>query len=110
MNCCRLAAMPRPTSSTPSADQLPLPLFSPSVVIPQGDGSYLVRPGKPVEWLTVKQFAAAVGLHRNTIYDYVGTAFLPDSMVQQIGCHKLRIRGEAVAHFLDAGRRLRDGV
>jgi hypothetical protein len=87
-----------------------LALFAPMVQVAQGDGSYLVKPGKPVEWLSPRQFAAAVGLHRNTIYDYLGTEFIPERFVQPAGVRKLKISAEAVAHFNAVSARKRAGL
>lgn len=87
-----------------------LPLFVPLVSTPQGDGSFVVRPGKPIEWLSPKQFAQAVGLHRNTIYGYIGSEFIPERFVQPAGVQRLKINAAAVEHFQAVSRRLRDGV
>ena len=36
--------------------------------VPQGDGSYIVRPGKPISELTPNQAAVALGLSRSSVY------------------------------------------
>jgi len=77
------------------------------VIVPQGDGSYLVRPGKPVDWLSVRQFAQAVGLSPSSVRRYIGTECLPEEMVQSCGLRKWRIQGGAVAHFTATASRLR---
>ena len=59
----------------------------------------VIRPGKPVEWLSVGEFARIVGLHRNTIYPYVGSADLPDQYIQYSGPRRIRISALAVAHW-----------
>lgn len=41
--------------------------FTP-VVVPQGDGSYLVRPGKPVGKLSLSAAAKRAGLSRTTLW------------------------------------------
>jgi excisionase family DNA binding protein len=41
--------------------------FLPTAV-PQGDGSIVVRPGKPLDRLTLRQAAKRAGCSRNTIY------------------------------------------
>jgi excisionase family DNA binding protein len=59
------------SSSVASADagQREFPAFySPAVVVPQGDNSYLVKPGKPVDKLTPKQAAKVAGVSVFTIY------------------------------------------
>lgn len=98
--------MPKP----PQKDQLLLPIFGLPTVVPQGDGSMVVRPGKPVLWLTPAQFAAQVGLSADTVRRYIhsGTV-IPSHLVECIGLRKYRISSEAVGHFLEHCRRLRDG-
>ena len=76
-----------------------LPMFFPTVRIPQGDGAVLLRPGKPVAWLTPRQFAEQVGLSRNTIYGYLGTDAVPERFVDYSGGRKIRIRADALEHW-----------
>lgn len=68
-------------------------------VVPQGDGSVLVRPGRPVEWLTVKQFGQLVGLGEDSIYRKIGSDALPERFVDYAGPRKIRIRADALPHF-----------
>ncbi|MBN9693937.1 MAG: hypothetical protein J0M24_27150 [Verrucomicrobia bacterium] len=88
--------MPNPTKEPL---QTLLPLFIPTVQIPQGDGSVLVRPGKPIEWLTVKQFGQQVGLKEDSIYRKIGSDALPERFVDYAGPRKYRIRADAIEHF-----------
>ena len=74
-------------------------VYCPPVAMPQGDGSFVVKPGKPVSRLTPKQFAQAVGLHRNTVYEHIGTDAIPEAFVDYAGARKIQIAAEAVAHF-----------
>jgi hypothetical protein len=93
--------MPPPRQTAADPGQLTLSFHVPMSVIPQGDGSVLLRPGKPTEWMTVGQFAAAVGLHRNTVYPYIGSEDLPERFVQYTGPRRIRISAAAVAHWQD---------
>lgn len=93
------ALMPQPRPDAADPGQLSLALWSPMTVVPQGDGSYLVKAGKPQEWLTVDQFARTVGLHRNTIYPRIGSADLPEQYIQYTGPRRIRISAAAVAHW-----------
>jgi len=88
-------------------EQIQLPLFFPTVQIPQGDGSVLVKPGRPVAWLTPKQFAQLVGLSPDTICRHVGSACLPEQFVEYNGPRKIRIRVDGLDHFREywKGRR-----
>lgn len=86
-----------------------LPLFIPVVQIPQGDGSVLIKPGRPVEWLTPKQFALQVGLSADTIRRKIGTPALPMEFVEYTGPRKIRIRADALSHWRAHWAAMRDG-
>ncbi len=66
------------TASTSRPDPCPQPavcppVFFPAVVLPQGDGSFLVKPGKPVvgeHWVSTKEAMKIVGLSsRGTMHE-----------------------------------------
>jgi excisionase family DNA binding protein len=49
-------------------------LFIPAVVIPRGDGTFLVKPGKPVildEEIDTTEAGKILGKSRHTIYRYI---------------------------------------
>lgn len=53
-------------------NQLGLPgLWVPTVVVAQGDGSYVVKSGRPVSELTPLQAARALGISRSAVYQLV---------------------------------------
>ena len=81
-------------------DQLAFALFTPTVIIPQGDGSVLVKPGRPIQRLTPAEFGRRVGLDRDTIYRYIGSEALPERFVEYAGVRKITIDAAAVEHFL----------
>ncbi len=88
------------TRPNPNDDvQLRLAFHVPYTAIPQGDGSLVLRPGRPIEWLSVGEFARRVVLARNTVYDHIGTPALPESMVQYSGARRILISAAAVAHW-----------
>ncbi len=92
--------MRKATATLESPNQPLLPLWTPTVQIPQGDGSVLVKPGRPVQRLTVLQFAGAVGFaSRTSVYDRLGTEELPERLIERVGAGKILIRADAVAHF-----------
>lgn len=86
--------------SSPSAAPQQHTYHVPAVVVPQGGGAVLIRPGRPVERMTPAEFGARVGLSRSAVYRYLGTRALPDSMVVMAGARKILISAEAVPHFL----------
>jgi hypothetical protein len=83
--------------------------WSKPVLIPQGDGSVLVKPGKPQAWLTPAEFAAEVGLSVRSIYDYIGTDALPSGFVDYSGARKIRIQAAAIEHWREHFQTLRAG-
>jgi len=96
----------------PAAVQQDLFSFSQPVAIPQGDGTFLLKPGKPLVWMTVKQFALAVGdISEDTIYRYIGSDYLPIrspldptvEFVRRLGGTRLRISAAALSHFVNHG-------
>jgi excisionase family DNA binding protein len=74
------------------------------VIIPQGDGSFVVKPGKPVEWLSPAQFARQFGLDRSTIYRAIREGTIPSEFVEPIGKRKYRIAAAAMEHVRQAWR------
>jgi excisionase family DNA binding protein len=46
------------------------------IAIPQGDGSSIIRPGKPLDKLTLRQAAKRAGCSRTTIYRLYQAGFL----------------------------------
>lgn len=87
--------MPNPDEKRPA-------LVSTSTVVPQGDGSYIVKPGKPRQELTPAQFADAVGLHVNTIYVHIETGRIQN--VRRSGLRKLLIDASELESWLENGR------
>ncbi len=87
--------------STPRSNpnQLALAFFTPPVMVAQPDGAVLVKPGRPVSRLSVQQFAEAVGLDRNTVYEYKGGAALPERFIEYAGKKRIWISAEAVEFF-----------
>ncbi|MCW5559727.1 MAG: hypothetical protein KIT22_18070 [Verrucomicrobiae bacterium] len=95
-------------SPAPALEQGMLPLWIPTVTIPQGDGSVVVKPGKPVAWLTPKQFGQQFGLSADTICRRIGHESLPESFVEYAGPRKIRIQAAALDHFRAHWRKHRD--
>jgi hypothetical protein len=46
-------------------------LFCPPIIVPQGGGEYLVKPGKPVSKLTPLEFARAARISRSSVYNLI---------------------------------------
>lgn len=101
-----------PSTKSPVTEpvcQLDLFLWSPSVVVPQGDGSVIVRPGKPIEYLTPLQFSKAVGYSRSAVYEQIGSPSIPERFIRRVGPRLIKIQAAAVPHFLEYWKLRRDG-
>ena len=84
----------------PNAERQPeLPLWTPAIFVPQGDNTFLVKPGKPVSRISVRQFAQAVGIARTTAYQYLGTESVPERFLHAAGPRLLKIDSAAIEHF-----------
>lgn len=93
-----------PAEKPENPRQQMLALWIPTVQIPQGDGSVLVKPGRPVGKLTPKQFGREVGLSADTIYRRVGHDCLPERFVEYVGERKILILADALEHFREYWR------
>jgi hypothetical protein len=80
--------------------ELPLVFYSPPVSVPQGDGSVLVKPGKPLSRLSVAQFSTRVGLSSDAIYKQLGTDSIPEDFLEYSGARRVWIKAEAIEHYL----------
>jgi excisionase family DNA binding protein len=49
--------------------------FVPTIT-PQGDGSYVLRPGKPVSTLTVREAARVLNVHISSVYRLIDSGIL----------------------------------
>lgn len=78
--------------------------FAAAVVIPQGDGSFVVKPGRPLEWLTPAQFAAHFGLEKSAAYRAIQDGTIPAQFVEPVGKRKLRIAAAALDHVRQTWR------
>jgi excisionase family DNA binding protein len=82
----------------------------PSVVIPQGDGSYIIRAGRPIDRLSPRQVAARLGVSRNTVYRYIEEGTIPDRYLEFVGSRKIYILASAVSWLLDEFRKKREAA
>lgn len=78
----------------------PKMVFLPTAV-PQGDGSFLIRPGKPVEKLTLAQAAKRSGLSRSTIYRLYDAGFLKG---ERLSPRKIFVFADSISDHLKACR------
>lgn len=62
------------------------------------DGSVNVRPGRPLDRLTPRQFAAAVGVDVKTVYDYIDREEIPARFISSRGPKMYSIESTAVLY------------
>ena len=99
------------TPSVPAAAVRNLPVtFASPVVLPQGDGSVKVLPGRPVQWLTAKQVASIFGSSESSVYRWIDCGDIPPECVDLIGVRKKRIRADAVERARETWRARRDAA
>jgi len=80
--------------------------FTP-VIVPKGDGSFTITPGKPVTWLKTKPAARALGLGGSTLRQWIQEGVLPQTLPD--GTEVFRNRGQCMYEFnLPAVQQIRD--
>jgi len=82
----------------PAPARLPMAFAAP-VVTTQGDGSLLVKPGRPVQWINAEQIAAHFGIDRSTVYRAAKEGFIPEAMIQPVGKRKLLFAAAVIEHL-----------
>lgn len=73
--------------------------FLRALVIDQGDGTFLVRPGKPVLKFTPEEFGREIGLCRNAVYQRIQDGSIPPDAVEYAGPRKIFIHSTALDAF-----------
>lgn len=76
--------------------QLTFAVFAPPVLIPQGDGSFIVRPGRPMIELSPREFGQQFDVDRDSIYRWIQEGLIPEAFVSFKGKRKLKIDAAAV--------------
>jgi len=77
--------------------------FTPAVVTPRGDGSFIVKPGRPVvgpQTLTVAQVATELGVTERHVLDLIEEGKIEAFNVGGSGRKFWRVKREAVEKFL----------
>jgi len=78
--------------------------YSSPVVIPQGDGSYLVKPGKVTvrrdgDAVSPGEFARMQGCSRSSVYRFVNEGWIGQEHVERRTPRRIRIRLEALSEL-----------
>ena len=86
------------TKATRLAKPSPAPatVFLGQTSTPQGDGSFIVRPGRPVARLTPTQLASVFGVDRDSVYRWIDDGTIDPAHVMPAGKRKLLISAAAV--------------
>jgi len=100
----------KPEGNARSAGAAPVPAFAfPSAWIPQGGGSFIVKPGKPKSDLTPKEFAQQIGVSVKTVYEWRYNGTISPKFVRFVGRRKFVISAAAIPVLTENFRRLRIG-
>ena len=85
--------------------------YASPVVIPQGDGAYLVKPGRVTvrrdgDAVSPKEFARMQGCSRSSVYRFVNEGWISLAHVERRTPRRIRIRLEALGELREriAGR------
>jgi excisionase family DNA binding protein len=81
------------------------------VLVPQGNGEYLLKPGKPKlrgETLTPEELAEEFRVSRDTIYRWRQDGWISDEHVEFAGRRRLRIKREAIDTLREKFKELHD--
>lgn len=107
-HACAAAPAKRRRASMDAPGPSALTLCGPPTILPTGDGSFLVRPGRLLQKVTPLQFARHFGVVRNTVYHWIDTGTIAPKYVELAGPRKLLIHAEAVADCAAKFRMLRE--
>jgi hypothetical protein len=66
-------------------------------VVANRDGTFIVRPGRPVPKLTTQQFGGCFGVGERTVRRWIDEELIDAEYVELVGKRKFLIRAEAVA-------------
>ncbi|ODU24539.1 MAG: hypothetical protein ABS95_01740 [Verrucomicrobia bacterium SCN 57-15] len=77
------------------------PAFYPAVILPQGGGTFLVKPGKPVERITVKEAARIARCSPATIYRLYEAGHISG---ERVSVKLIRIYAESLQAHLEKTR------
>ena len=77
-------------------NQLAFALFPAMTATPNGDGSYTLKPGKPLLYVTPKQLADMFRVTRSSVYRWIEEGLIDQKHVKLAGFRKMLISAEAV--------------
>lgn len=80
----------------------------PAVCIAQGDGTYLIRTGRPIARLSPLQFGREIGASRRSVYRYIDEGLIPSEYIHYVSPRRILISAAAVPAVLAAFRKARE--
>jgi len=86
---------PRPKRK-PDPPPPPLAVSLQPTVVPNADGTFIIRPGRPVSRLTALQFGRCFQVTRRTVYRWIDEGLINAEYVENVGHRKILIHAEAV--------------
>lgn len=73
-----------------------VPLYSQPAILPNSDGSFVIRPGPPVQKLTTEEFGRYFNVMSRTVCRWIKEGVIDAKHVELVGRRRLFIRAEAV--------------
>ena len=73
-------------------------LFATHELVPRGDGSYIVKAGKPTQWLSVQAVARELGVSEQAVRDWANSGRVT---ARRVGLRKLQIEAGSLAEFTE---------
>lgn len=73
-------------------------------ILQQSDGTFVIKPGRPIFKLTPAEFGREVGLSADSIYRRIADGSIPQDMVEYVGPRKILIHSPALDAFKEHWR------
>jgi hypothetical protein len=71
-------------------------IISGAELLPRGDGSFVLKPGKPEQWLWTQDAAKAYGVSQKTIVRWWSKGFITG---RRVGPRRIQIDAESLSMF-----------
>lgn len=95
------APMP-PPKATPARPAV----FIPSNLLPQGEGEFKIQMGRPLEWLTTRQLAGAIGVDHRTVNRWKNDGTIAKRFVKLAGKRKMLFNAGVIEDLAKLFKRL----
>lgn len=73
-------------------------LFQPVEILPRGDGSYVLKPGKPQQWLWVAEAAELMRISPDAVREWIAKGLV---VSRRCGLRKFQVEAESLRKYLE---------